>query len=528
MPGTDWTWEVYGSHGESNTKTDQYNFASVLRWRAVLSSPNYGKNFAYRGNGGSLMGAPSGQPGAGFQGATGKCTSGVNPFSTPVWTDDCKAAVTTNLQTENRNSQDTVEANLQGGLFDLPYGQLRFALGADWRKNTIFFHPDGQSTEGTSFLEPVNGIYPQGETKGDVTVKEIYGELLVPLLANLPLVQSLNLELGYRLSSYSINTVGTVGTYKINGDYAPFTWLRFRGGYQRASRAPNLAELFTAATSTLAPPGTSNDGDPCSRANPTAPPGIGNYSANPLGQTAELVPDATDTTGNPDAAKVEALCRQIMGSDGATVYYTPNRVYNAGATGFDFPTLVGNPNLSQEDATTYTIGAVISSPFESAWLRRFTLAIDYYNVKLTNAISQQGASGIYRRCFAKVYNPTFTMNEWCARIHRTPGTGESANIDITYSNAGRVTTSGIDAQMNWGINLRDVGIGVPGLISTSVQGSYLMDFSTTTDDGIVPLVDYAARWAAGRSAQIRAPIAGRCSPPSGYAVGPVTASLQWQ
>jgi outer membrane receptor protein involved in Fe transport len=60
VPGTDWTWEAYGSHGESVTKTDQYNFASVLRWRAVLSSPNYGTGFKYKGN--------SGTPGGGFQG----------------------------------------------------------------------------------------------------------------------------------------------------------------------------------------------------------------------------------------------------------------------------------------------------------------------------------------------------------------------------------------------------------------------------------------------------------------------------
>lgn len=81
VPGTDWTWEIYGSHGENTTKSDQYNFASVLRWRAVLSSPNYGTGFQYKGN--------SGTPGGGFQGATGTCTSGVNPFNETSWTADC-------------------------------------------------------------------------------------------------------------------------------------------------------------------------------------------------------------------------------------------------------------------------------------------------------------------------------------------------------------------------------------------------------------------------------------------------------
>jgi outer membrane receptor protein involved in Fe transport len=478
----------------------------VLRWRAVLSSPNYGTGFKYKGN--------SGTPGGGFQGATGTCTSGVNPFADTPWTDDCADAVRTNLQTENRVTQDVIEADMQGGLFQLPYGQLRFALGADWRKNAIAFHPDGQSTEGTSFLEPVNGIYPQGDTSGAVTAKEVYGELLVPLLANLPFAHLLNLELGYRLSDYDISGVGTVGTYKINGEYAPTEWLRFRGGYQKASRAPNLAELYTSATSTL---GTSNDGDPCSRANPAQPTGIGNYSAN--------------SALNPDAAKVETLCRSIMNADGnggGDVYYRDGRTYSAVTFGFGFPTLVGNPNLQQEDATTYTIGAVISSPWTTPWLSRLNLAIDYYNVDLSNAISQQGIDGVYRRCFAKQYNPDYALNEYCGLIHRTPGTGEVANVDITYSNAGRVKTSGIDVQFNWALDLMDAGIGLPGTFATSVQGTYLLNFETTTDDGIIPLVDYAGTLGGGQVGTNTGAYRFKLFSTFTYALHPFTISLQWQ
>lgn len=420
----------------------------------------------------------------------------------------------TNLQTENRNIQDVIEANVQGGLFDLPYGQLRFAAGADWRRNSIAFHPDGQSTEGTSFLEPVNGIYPQGYTQGEVTVKEIYGEVLIPLLADLPFVEELNLELGYRLSDYSMDAVGTVSTYKINAEYAPVSWLRFRGGYQRASRAPNLAELFTAATSTL---GTSGDGDPCSRANPAVPVGIGSYSANP-----DL---------NPDAAQVETLCRRIMDADGnggGDVYYRDGRTYSTVTFGLGFPTLLGNPNLEQEDATTYTIGAVVSSPLDNPWLSRLNLAIDYYNVDLSNAIAQQGIDGVYRRCFARQYNPTYDLNAFCDLITRTPGTGEVSNVSITYSNAGRVRTSGIDAQLSWGLNLEDAGIGLPGSINTSVQATYLLKFETTTDDGIIPLVDYAGTLGSGQVGTNAGAYRFKLFSTFTYALGPATLGLQWQ
>jgi iron complex outermembrane recepter protein len=503
IPGTDWTWEVYGSHGETVAKTDQYNFASVLRWRAVAAAPNYGKGFVYKGN--------SGQPGAGFQGATGRCTSGVNPFTLVTWSEDCRNAVKLDLQNENRVIQDVAEFNLQGGLFELPYGQLRFAVGAAYRKNSLNFKTDSETTEGSSFLEPVNGVYPQGNTSGATKVKEIYGELLIPLLADLPFAHALNLELGYRLSDYSIGTVGTVGTYKINGDWAPISWLRFRGGYQKASRAPNLGELYTAATSTLS---TSSDGDPCSRANPANPRGLGNYSAN-----AAL---------NADAAKVEALCRQIMGADGAAVYYIDGRTYSTVTSGLSFPTLTGNAFLKQEDATTYTIGGVITSPMQSPWLRRLSLAVDYYNVKLTNAIAQGGVDAVYRRCFAKAYNPNYELNEFCRLVGRTPGTGEVATVGVTFTNAGQVVTSGVDVQLSWALDLEDAGIGLPGVISTSTQGTYLLEFATTTDQGILPLTDFAGTLGGGDVGTNAGSFRWKLFSTLSYSVGPITASLQWQ
>src|SRR5690606_21552250 len=130
----------------------------------------------------------------------------------------------------------------------------------------------------------------------------------IPLLADLPFVEELNLEVGYRLSDYS--TTGSSSTYKINGEWAPTDFLRFRGGYQRAVRAPNLREVFTARTQSLV---LGADGDPCSRGSTVSPFGYGNYSAN--------------AAVNSDGAKVEALCRQMMGAEGAAQFYADGRTY---------------------------------------------------------------------------------------------------------------------------------------------------------------------------------------------------------
>ncbi|MEO6078771.1 MAG: hypothetical protein ABIQ86_03210 [Steroidobacteraceae bacterium] len=58
------------------------------------------------------------------------------------------------------------------------------------------------------------------------------------------IIKKLDLELGFRHSDY--NTVGGVETDKALVDWAVVDWLRVRGGHQKASRAPNIGELFLA------------------------------------------------------------------------------------------------------------------------------------------------------------------------------------------------------------------------------------------------------------------------------------------
>jgi outer membrane receptor protein involved in Fe transport len=504
VPGTDWTWEIFGSHGETVAKTDQLGFGSVQRWRAVVSSPNYGVGFNATGN--------QGNPGNGFQGANATCTTGVSPFNQGQdWWADCKAAVQTNTQNENRIAQTQWQGNLQGGLFDLPYGQLRFAAGAEYRRNSIKFTSDSSATQGSSFLEGVIGIFPQGSTRGSTSVTEFYGELLVPVLADLPFAKAVNLELGYRTSDYS--SIGRVGTYKINGDWQVTDWLTFRGGYQKASRAPNLGELFTAATQTL---DSATEGDPCSTRNPSNPRFVGAYSANP--------------TLNPDAAATRALCTQIMGQVASDFFYNVDNLNNQSnaANASAFLSLIGNPNLKQEDATTYTIGGVIRSPFSSPWLVRLRASVDYYNVKLTNAISQQGQDGIYRRCFSKAFNPTLTYNDFCALVQRNPANGIPATTSVTFSNGGAVTTAGVDAQIDWGLNFKDAGIALPGSFSLNFLVNYLDTFKTTTDAGIIPAVDFAGTLGGGQVGTNAGAYRWKSFTTLTYALQPATISLQWR
>ncbi len=504
VPGTDWTWDVVASHGETTAKTDQYGYVSVERWSTIVQAPNFGRNFAVTADN--------------VYGATATCTTGLSPLTNPdAYSDDCRLATSVDLQLENRVKQDYVEANLQGGLFELPYGQVRFALGGHYRENSIDFHADASSVEGSTFYETTAGIFPQASTSGKTSVKEVYGELLIPVLNGLPWAEALNLELGYRLSDYE--SVGSVHTYKINGEYAPFHWLRFRGGYQKASRAPNLGELFTARTQTLE---SSADGDACSIELRTQPRGYGNYSANPID------PSDPEDVGNPDAAQVRALCEQMMTPEAIDAYYNdPDRVFPE--FGFSVPSLQsGARELQEETAKTYTIGGVIQSPWENAWFRRLNLAVDYYNVTITDGIDLQGPDSVLRQCFSRVFNPEYVVNDACQRIRRDEATGNIELIEVNYANLGRVETSGIDANLSWGVAFRDIDVPIPGRFNLNVNGTYILKFKTTPDQFVIPLTDYTGSTGGGDVGTQSSPFEWKLLVRGSYSVGPATIGIQWQ
>src|SRR5690606_30384841 len=175
IPGTDWTWEAFVNHGESHTFARQTGIYSLARTRALLTSPNFGYGFSQQGN----------QESGGFGASTGTCTSGVNFFDVPAggFSEDCMEAMRADLKNRSKFRQTIVEANLQGGLFALPAGDVRAAVGASYREMDYEFINDTLTTQGRSFLDQALGIYPSGEAFGYIDTKEVYGELLIPVLA---------------------------------------------------------------------------------------------------------------------------------------------------------------------------------------------------------------------------------------------------------------------------------------------------------------------------------------------------------
>ena len=161
---------------------------------------NFGQGFDMTGN--ALEG--------GFGAATATCTSGLNPFDYSGVTEDCWNAIKADVKSRMQMQQTIWEANTQGPIADLPAGEMRGALGVSHRKNVFKFLSDTINSEGVSFTDQILGLYPAQDSFGKISVKEVYAELLVPVLSEIPGIKRLDLELGGRRSDY--NTTGSSET----------------------------------------------------------------------------------------------------------------------------------------------------------------------------------------------------------------------------------------------------------------------------------------------------------------------------
>lgn len=458
LPVSDWTWEAYASHGNTEVTNALVGFASLARYRALVSLPNYGKNGVIQENA-----AP---PGNGFAGARVTCTSGLPIFSNFQVSQDCIDAISANMQNVTNMDQDIVEGNVQGAIVNLPAGELRGAAGVDWRKNTFAYQIDNLAGTGSSTDAPI-GLFPASSTKGSTTVREAYAELLVPVLADLPAVKRLNLELGYRYSDY--DTSGNVSTYKALVDWNIVESVRFRGGFQRANRAPNIGELFL--PSTQAVQGTTF-GDPCAT-NSTA-----SYGAN--------------SRVNPNFATAQALCTQLMGAAAAATFYNPATQPTGAFFPFVTVTNQGNQKLTSETADTVTAGFVFRPAFEAKLLSKLTASIDFYSIKIEDAISTVSFDAIYNQCINPLNNPTQSVNNpFCQLITRDPTSGTPAVTRGQYQNVGTFKTTGVDLNIDWSADLVDMGMGsLPGALSVNLATTYLDKFEAQDIAG-APVIDYA-------------------------------------
>ncbi len=185
---SDWTYDLGLSQGDSRTNTEYVGYISSVNYNKILTAPNYGQGYR--------------EESQGISNKVLNCTSGLNPFAqaagTLVVSQDCIEAVTSNQIDRQTMRQFESQLNLQGGLFDLPAGEVRSAVGLSWRKNTYSFIPDSLR-ESDYTADTSAGQFGVGFVDGSVAVKEVYAELLIPLLKDLPAIRSLGARIGRTL-----------------------------------------------------------------------------------------------------------------------------------------------------------------------------------------------------------------------------------------------------------------------------------------------------------------------------------------
>lgn len=407
-----WEYDVYASYGRSVQNEAQGGNVRRDRVQALLNAADGGASV---------------------------CAGGLNLIGAAPISDACADYISLEAKNLTTVEQHVIEAVVTGGLFSLPAGEVRAAVGASYRDLMADFRPD-------SGLQPgvVAGFNQQLPMYGSLNFTDVFTEVSVPLLSGLPYMQSLGLTLGARTTDS--NVTGADETWKSTLDWTVNEWMRMRTGFQHAVRSPNINELYQAETNTFP---TFTNQDPC----------------NTSGAIAALY------RNGPNAAQVRALCAAQSAVAGGGAYVQP-----AGqATGI----VGGNPDLDPEQADSFTLGFVLNSPWNtSPALERLSLSVDYWSIDLEGVILPLEAATIVQRCFnLNGANPTYDINNaWCQMYRRDPNNGGVIDLEQFSKNQAFIETSGVDVTLNWGM-----GLGGLGDLNVVLVGTWLEKFDQQTD-----------------------------------------------
>jgi iron complex outermembrane receptor protein len=295
-------------------------------------------------------------------------------------------------------------------------------IGAEWRSDSAVFSPDLEEQLGAA----AGAGGPTPPVAGEVRAKEVFTEVRVPIMDNLPAADSLALEGGYRYSDYNLGF--KTNTYKIGLEWAPVHDVLIRSSYQRAVRAPNIGELYSPQAI-----GLDFTADPC--AGPAVGGLVNGFTQAQCALTGVSATQFGHITGNP------------------------SNQYNG--------LLGGNPGLQPEVSTTKSIGFV----FKPSFLPNFSTSIDYFQIGIAGDIATVGGGVILQQCL------TGGSPLYCDLIHRN-ATGslwnsETGYVTDTTINVGSSSTKGVDLKMNYRQPLPELGS-----LSFSLEGTRTLNLIT--------------------------------------------------
>ena len=319
----------------------------------------------------------------------------------------------------NETEQVDFTFNVTGDILEMSAGSLAFAAGYEYRKEQGLDVPDSTINSTPRVVTPyqTTSSAPREGTDGDYDLNELYVEFSVPLVSGKPMAEELTLQAATRYSDYS--TFGSTTNSKLGLLWRPSESLMFRTTWAEGFRAPSIVELYEGYRQTSVP-----ITDPCNGGGAGLP-------------GCEGVPD---TYSQPDT--------------------------NAPAS------VGGNPELQPETSENWTLGLV----YTPAGLPGASLTLDWYDIKIDDAISNYGAQNLLRLCAETGQRCNFIQRDASGEIL------EVADGPVNLLNA---TVKGIDMVARL---LADTGAGS---WSFTLSASWLLDFTqeTALDNGSIEVLD---------------------------------------
>lgn len=329
----------------------------------------------------------------------------INPFGEGSVTDAARNYVLVDSLATGKITQLNIGGFVAGDtseFFNLPGGPVAFSLGAEYRRETLDYDLDDLTQEGYAFYNAI----PSFDSPA-FEVKEVYGEIQLPLLRDTPFSRELTLRANGRISDYK-GGAGTTYTYGGEIMWKPIEDIGFRGTYARAVRAPNLADLYSAQGQNFAP----GFGDPCSAVN------LATGSANRV-----------------------ANCQAAGAPSGYDYRYSSSLEILSG----------GNTDLKSEKSDSYTVGVLLQPRF----IPGLSVSADYYTITVNDVITAPSAQQIANAC----YDLPDLNNQFCSLFERAGAAGGprgeipfqilEGSLIQTSQNYAKLKARGIDAQLDY-------------------------------------------------------------------------------
>lgn len=390
---------VVGIRGDFGAMLDGWDWDIFYQYSD--SDASYGTDIIYNDRTNALIGTTACNQAA-ITISGGLCSAlpaGIPWLSSRVldgnFTDAEKAFLFKHEEGTTTYTQETVEGSVSGTIFNLPAGPLAGAFGFTWRHDEIDDSPGFNEASGNLW-----GSTSAGRTAGGDTVKELFGELEVPIFKGLPGIESLDLQMSGRYTDY--DSYGSDSTHKVGLNWQITPSWRIRATDGTSFRAPALYELYLANQTGF------------------------------LGQTSVDPCINYESSGNP-------ILVTNCAAAGVPIGYTA-----AGSSSATIITGGGAGVLKAETSEAKTIGVIWTPDFID-----LSVAVDYFEIQLNDEIRQFGAGNIATQCYTAT-NPA--TSPYCTLVNRNgavnPPGGAGAfaiqSINNSYVNVAEQLNAGLD------------------------------------------------------------------------------------